>query len=211
MPNSRSSRNTMSRKSIDSAPRSPCRVAPGVIWSSSTFSASTRVEDTLVKISSWLIALVPLKDRKAEIGSRDARAQAKPAVYGNYLSSQVRDRRVGEEDRHAGDLVRLSDALHRDHLLNEVARLVANGLTHVGRDEPGRDCVDRYITTCDLDRQRFRQRIYRTFTCGVIGLAGVHELCRDARDVDHASISLSERHLFHGGATESERASQVRV
>ena len=46
IPNSRSRRNTMSRKSIDSAPRSPTSVACGLIWSSSTLSASTSVEDT---------------------------------------------------------------------------------------------------------------------------------------------------------------------
>ncbi len=43
IPKFRSRRKTMSRKSIDSAPRSPCRVASRVTSSSSTPSASTRV------------------------------------------------------------------------------------------------------------------------------------------------------------------------
>src|SRR5207253_4027811 len=54
MPNSRSSRKTISRKSMDSAPKSPCRVEVGLISSSSTLSASTSVAETLAKISSWL-------------------------------------------------------------------------------------------------------------------------------------------------------------
>ena len=47
-PNSHSSRKTMSKKSIDSAPRSPCRVAVGWISSSSTLRASTSVADTFL-------------------------------------------------------------------------------------------------------------------------------------------------------------------
>src|SRR5437763_13582258 len=40
MPTSPSRRNTMSTKSIDSAPSSPCTVACGFIWSSAPVSAS---------------------------------------------------------------------------------------------------------------------------------------------------------------------------
>ncbi len=67
IPKFRSRRKTMSRKSIDSAPRSPWSVAPRVISSSSTPKASTKVAWTFSKISSYV-----------GIGSSESRWEAPP-------------------------------------------------------------------------------------------------------------------------------------
>ena len=54
IPKFRSRRKTMSSRSIDSAPKSLNRVASGVTSSSSTPRASTRVDWTFSKISSFV-------------------------------------------------------------------------------------------------------------------------------------------------------------
>src|SRR5262245_61183507 len=129
MPNSRSRRKTMSKKSIDSAPRSPWSVDSGLTSSASTFRASTRVSETLVKISSR-VGISP--SQPDLVGSAGGRPQAQTAVHRQHLASHVGAVVARQEDGHLGDVLRLADALHRDHfLLDEVAGLVPQRGAHV--------------------------------------------------------------------------------
>src|SRR4051812_27842119 len=68
-----------------------------------------------------------------------SRSEGQAAVDGQHLTRDVRTVGAGEEDRHAGDVVRLAQAPHRDRLLDAVAGDVAHRLTHVRLDEPRRD------------------------------------------------------------------------
>src|SRR5271155_2714630 len=79
--------------------------------------------------------------------------QAQSAVYRDHLPCQVRGIRASQKDRHLGDIVGLTQPLHRYHFLDEVARLVADRLTHVCLNEPRSNRVDSHVAARQLDGQ----------------------------------------------------------
>src|SRR5207248_195345 len=134
MPNSRSKRNTMSRKSIDSAPRSPCSVESGFTSDSSTFKASTSVFETFWKISSFCMESIPLR-KTGGTKLQGWHAEAQAAVHGDDLACDVRRRGAGQEHRQLGNVRRRPEALGGDHLLDRFPCGVAYRLAHVGLNE----------------------------------------------------------------------------
>src|SRR5262249_11737666 len=89
-----SSRNMMSRKSIDSAPKSSLITASSVTSSSSTPSASTRTACTFLKISSRDIAIVrPCSDQGGARGALFEHAPSCQRVF-EQLSVQRGERRM---------------------------------------------------------------------------------------------------------------------
>src|SRR5579883_268162 len=220
MPNSRSSRKTMSRKSMDSAPRSPWSVEEGLISSSSTFRASTSVADTFEKISSWvgmdqiLQIWFPVQvsyphpptvfcsggQTRMSAPPRTLTRhgpQAEAAIHGNDLAGNVSALGPGQEHHHACDVLRLTKAAHRDQLFNHVPGLVADRRAHVRLDEAGGDRVDGDIPAGQFHRQGSGERIDGPLAGRVIRLARVHMVGGDARNIDDPAAPLLHHRVRH--------------
>src|SRR5262249_49512295 len=113
--------------------------------------------------------------RAGASGSPGNRPEAQPAVNRDHLPGDVRRPWPGEEPPPPAHVFRLSQALCRDQLfLDEVARLVADGLGHVGLDEPGGDRVYRHAAARQFNGQGPRERVHRPLAGRVIALPGVH-------------------------------------
>src|SRR5262245_32006189 len=200
--NARSSRNTMSRKSIDSAPRSSISDASSFIFSTSQPSASAIVSATLGKmalISSlfMLWMLMCSLHFKSTVHVQD------------FARDIIGVRRTQEPDR-MGHVRRPADPAQQNPGLDLIAGHFADGAGHFGFDDAWGDGVDGNITRGQFHREGFGKRVNGPFAGGVIGLATPAFLAGDGTDIDDFAAAF-RNHVRHDSAGHVESRGGMRI
>src|SRR5438034_4822370 len=143
----------MSRKSIDSAPRSRMSAASSVTAAASTPSDSTMIFPMLTRTSEGVQIFVVSGCMRSPASLPDA------AVHGDDLARDVARPVRGEEHGEHGHLLGSADATHRDPFADLLRRDADEGPAHVRLDEPRRDRVDRHPVAGQLVGERAREGV----------------------------------------------------
>src|SRR5205809_1440122 len=154
----------MSRKSIDSAPRSRTSAASSVTAASSMPSDSTMIFPTLTRTSERVQIFVVSGCMRSGASLPDA------AVHCDDLARDVARLVRREEHGEGGDLFRPADAPHRDPLPDLLRGDADEGPAHVGLDQPRRDRVHRHAVAGQLAGERARERIHASLGRRVVHL-----------------------------------------
>src|SRR5438105_9991163 len=208
--NVRSSRKTMSRKSIDSASSPSISDTSSLTSSTSQPSASAIVSATLgytAMISSLVTSVCVMNSLRSLFHSL---FHLETAIDTEYLTRHIIRVPRGEKPDGVGDFLRLAVALEQDPRLDRVACHVAHGLRHFGLDHTWRNAVDRDLARRQLDRKGAGERIDRALARRVVGLSAAALLARDRREVDDLAGTLND-HMRYRGARDVEYAADVGV
>src|SRR5690349_17766880 len=204
--NARSSRNTMSRKSIDSASRPSISDTFGSMSSTSQPSASAIVSATFgntALISSCVTGI-------SAIAAFSPLIELETAVDVEHLSRYVA-RVVRREEPHGmRDFLRRAETLHENPRLRFVAGHVADVARHLGVDHARRYRVDADLARRELHRERARERVHRALARRVVGLPAAALVAGHRAQVHDAPRAL-HHHVRHHGARDVEYAADVRV
>src|SRR5882672_9100118 len=187
----------MSRKSIDSAPRSAISSASAVTFASSTPSDSTMSLPTLTRISGRVQIFVVSGSMRFPASSADT------AVDGDDLARDVARLLGGEEHRQRRDLFGSSHAPHRSPLADLGRGHADERTAHVGLDQSRRDRVHGDAPRAELPRQRDREGVHAALRRGVAHLAAARARRQHRAHVDDASPAQAEH--VPGGQTRAAK------
>src|SRR5215471_13249082 len=214
--NARSSRNTMSRKSIDSASSPSISDTSGLMSSTSQPSASAIVSATLGKtaaISSLVIGAFAIVN---DSPFRSTHLEA--AVHVQHLAGDVIGVSRRQKPDRVGNVLGLAEALEQDARFGLVARHVADVLRHLGLDYARRDRVDGNVARRQLDRERARQCIDRALARRIVRLTASALVAGDRGKIDDLPGALRNhvrnhrpRHVEDAANIGVEHAAQVVV
>src|SRR5262249_36329813 len=135
--------------------------------------------------------------------------ETQAAVDDDHLPRDVGTTWPGQEDGYLANIVGLAKTTHGDHLLDEVAGLVADWSAHVGFNEARGDRVDRHAPAGQFDCQGPCEGVDRSLAGGVVRLPRVYMLRRDARDVDDAPSPLFHHRIISHRLAEVKYTAQV--
>src|SRR5262245_18849571 len=189
--NARSSRNTMSRKSIDSAPRSSISEASSFTFSTSQPRASAIVSATLGKIA-WISSLVMLWMLMCSLHFESA------VHVQDFARDVIGVGRAQEPDR-MGHVSGPADPAQQNPGLELVTGHFAHRARHFGFDDARGNSIDGDIAGREFDGQRFGKGVDGAFAGGVIGLAAPAFLAGYGTDIDDFAAAL-RNHVGHDRA-----------
>src|SRR5882672_1117856 len=198
----RSRRKTMSRKSIDSAPRSSMREASSFTRSFSQARASATVSATLGKtaIISSLVMLVLLINKWS--------FHLEAAVHVQNLAGDVVGIPRTEKPNGISDFLRTPNAAQEDAGLHGVAGALAHFPGHFGLDDARRHGVDGDSAWGQFDGERAGEGVDRAFAGCVIGLAAAAFFARNRTDIDDLATAFGD-HEGDDGPAHVESADDV--
>src|SRR2546422_5342842 len=188
----------MSRKSIDSAPRSRTSAASSVTAASSMPSDSTMIFPTLTRTSERVQIFVVSGCMRPGTSLPDA------AVHCDDLARDVAGLVRREEHGEGGDLFRPADAPHRDPFPDLLRGDADEGPAHVGLDQPRRDGVHRHAMASQLAGERARERVHAPLGRRVVHLSTPGAGDQHGADVNDPSPAAAE-HLTRGERSEERR------
>src|SRR5215211_823595 len=137
--------------------------------------------------------------------------RAQPTVDEERLAGDVGGVVACEEGGHAGHLVGVPGALHRDVLLHLLALLgiVDPGAVDRGDRRAGAHAIHADAPGCVLERQRPGEVLHPALAGRVAEVARLRDQLVDARDVDDHARLLLRQEVPDGLAGAHERAAQV--